>query len=206
MYRLYGTRHTGTCAAHAALAEVGADFELVEVTTREGQHLSEAYRRINPRQQVPALQLPDGSIMTEGAAILLHVADAHPAARLAPVPGSSERAQLDRWLVFFAVNVYEGELRKLFGERYTDDPNGGAAVQRAAAAYVERHYRIFEGALQGGPYFFGERFTVLDIYVWMLSQWMDGAWLRDHCPRIDALGDQVKKRRRIAPIHEANFG
>ena len=123
MYRLYGTRQTGTCAAHAALAEAGASFELIEVTTGEGQHLSEAYRRINPRQQVPALELPDGSIMTEGTAILLHLADAHPAARLAPAPGSPARAQLDRWLIFFAVNVYEGEraaVEKFVRERLED--------------------------------------------------------------------------------------
>lgn len=65
MYRLYGTWQTGTFAAHAALAEAGATFELVEVSTRDSQHRSEVCRRIQPRQQVPAPQLPDGSIMTE---------------------------------------------------------------------------------------------------------------------------------------------
>jgi glutathione S-transferase len=205
MYRLYGTRQTGSCATHAALAEAGAAFELIEVSTCQHQHLTEDYRRINPRQQVPALGLPDGSVMTEGAAILMHIADAHPNAHLAPPPGSAARAQLDRWLVFFAVNVYEGELRKLFGDRYTDDPDGAPAVQRAAADYVERQYQIFETALGPGPYAFKEQFTVLDIYVWMLAQWIDGAWLRENCPKIGALAGQVKKRPKIEPIHRKNF-
>ncbi len=61
MYQLYGTKMTGTCAVHAALAELDVPFEFVEVTTKERQHLTEEYQRVNPRQQVPALMLPDGS-------------------------------------------------------------------------------------------------------------------------------------------------
>lgn len=206
MYTLYGTKTTGTCAVHATLVEAEAPFEQIEITTRKGDHLTEEYRRINPRQQVPALRLPDGSIMTEGVAMLLHIADVHPETRLAPPPGTSMRAQLDRWLIFFAVNVYEGELRKLFGTRYTIDPLGVPAVQQAAAEYVNRHYLIFERYLTCSPYAFGEHFTVLDIYVWMLAQWQDGPWLKRECPKINALSDAVKSRPRIAPIHKANFG
>ncbi len=206
MYTLYGTLQTGTCAVQAALSEAGAEFEQVEISTRKGQHLTEEYRRINPRQQVPALRLPDGSVMTEGTAMLLHIADAFPAARLAPAPGTPARAQHDRWLIFFAVNVYEGELRKLFGDRYTADPAGAAAVQKAADEYVDRQYRIFEEALTRQPFILGEQFTVLDIYVWMLSQWMQDGWLAAHCPKIDALAKRVRNRPIIAPIHAANFG
>ncbi len=206
MYRLYGTVHTGTCAVHAALVEAGADFEKIDVNTGNGDHLSDEYRRINPRQQVPALRLPDGSIITEGPAILMHIADAHPDSRLAPVPGTPERAQHDRWLHFFSANVYEGELRKLFGDRYTQDPDGAEFVQQAATAYVQRHYSIFENALTGQPYVFGVQFTVLDIYIWMLSQWMDGAWLHSHCPKVSALACTVMDRHKIRPVHLANFG
>ena len=206
MYRLFGAYHTGTCAVQAALAEIGADFEFELVSTKDGAHMTEVYRRINPRQQVPALELGDGSVMTEGPAILLYLADAHPAKQLAPEPGSTERGLLTRWLLFFAANVYEGELRKLFGERYTDDPDGGAAVQRAAAAYVERHYLIFEENLGKGPYFFGDQFTILDIYVWMLSQWMDGAWMRENCPKVVKLANCVMERPNIQPIHAEHFG
>ncbi len=206
MYKLYGTTDTGTCAVKAALAEAGAPFEEVEITTREKQHLTEEYRKINPRQQVPSLMLPDGSIMTEGPAILLHIADTHPEARLAPTPGTSERGQHDRWLMFFAVNVYEGECRMEYGERYTTDPEGKQGVEEAARAYMERHCSIFEEALGDGPYFFGDEFSMLDIYVWMLAHWQDAAWLEANCPKIVRLANTVKVRPKIAPIHEENFG
>ncbi len=206
MYKLYGTKYTSTCAVKAALTEAGAPFEEVEITTRAEQHLTEEYRQINPRQQVPSLMLPDGSIMTESPAILLHIADAHPEVRLAPLPGTSERAQHDRWLIFFAVNVYEGELRMSRGERFTTDTNGKQGVEEAAKAYVDRHSSIFEEALGNGPYFFDNDLSMLDIYVWMLSQWQDAAWLEANCPKIVRLANTVKVRPKIVPIHEENFG
>ncbi len=206
MYKLYGSIGTGACAVKAALTEAGAPFEEVEITTSNKQHLTEEYRQINPRQQVPSLMLPDGSIMTEGSAMLLHIADSHPAVRLAPPPGTSERAQHDRWLICFAVNVYEGMLRNMLGERYTTDANGKQGVEDAARAYVDRHFNIFEETLGDGPYFFGDNFSTLDIYMWMIAQWMDAAWLEANCPKITRLANTVKVRPKIAPIHEENFG
>ena len=96
MYRLYGSLGSGSAAVEAALAETGASYEVAVIDTKEDAHLSETFRRINPRQQVPALQLPDGSVMTEGSAMLLHLADAFPEADLAPRPGTPARAQHDR--------------------------------------------------------------------------------------------------------------
>ncbi len=155
---------------------------------------------------MPALESPGGGIVTEGPAILTHLADAHPEAALVPAPGTVERAQVTRWLFFFSVNVYEGELRKLLGSRYTTDPMGGQGVQAAADDYVKRHYQIFEEQLDAGPYFLGSRFCILDIYVWMLAQWMERPWLDKNCPKTLVLADAVKARPRIAPIHELNFG
>ncbi len=206
MYKIYGWKLTGSLATEAALKEAGASYEIVPVNIRAGEQHQEEYGRINPRRQVPALALPDGSIMTEGAAILLHIADAHPQSRLAPPPGSSERAQHDRWLFFFAVNVYEGELRKGVPQNYISSADCVEAVKAAADIYVERHYRIFEEALGDGPYTFGDSFTVLDIYIWMLAQWMPPDWLAEVCPKINRLVESAKVRPNIAPVQKWHFG
>ncbi len=100
-YRLYGWLRTGSMAVEAAFAEAGVDYDFVPVSCQTDENLTEDFRRINPRQQLPALMLPDGSCMSEGSAMLLHIADAFPNARLAPTPGSSDRAQHNRWLAFF---------------------------------------------------------------------------------------------------------
>jgi glutathione S-transferase len=205
-YKLYGTVGTGTCAIHAALEELGVPYELVEIKTSEGHQNTEEYRKINPRQQVPSLMLPDGQVVTEGPAILMHLADAHPEANLVPACGTSERSQINRWLLFFSANIYEGELRKIVGHQYTTDPDGGEAVKASAIEYVNRHYEIFETVLGDGPYFLNNNFTILDIYVWMLAQWMDAKWLKDNCPKILRLADIVKARPAVAPVHKLNFG
>jgi glutathione S-transferase len=200
MYRLYGSLGSGSAAVEAALAEAGASYEVVSTSTKQKAHLTEEYRAINPRQQVPALQLPDGSVMTEGSAMLLHLADAHPQSGLAPEPGTSARAQHDRWLIFMAVNVYEGELRHFYPERYADNP---ASVVERALAYLDRHYAILEDAIRG-PYFFGEHLTMLDIYIWCMATWTDQEWLAGRFPKVHALMTKVKERPLIAPIHAAH--
>lgn len=202
MYRLYGSPGSGSAAIEAALAECGADFEVIVTRTGEKMHLTEAYKAINPRQQVPALQLPDGSFMTEGAAMMLHLADAFPKAGLAPAPGSGARAQHDRWIVFMAVNIYEGELRRAYSDRYADD---AASVKDKAAAYVERHYKILEQAVVG-PFLFGDTMTTADIYLWNMATWMDPDWLAAHCPKVHALMINIGNRPLVAPIAAAHSG
>ena len=205
MYKLYGSFGSGSAAVEAALSEAAAAYEIIATNTAEGKHLTEEYRAINPRQQVPALQLPDGSVMTEGSAMLLHIGDAHPDVGLAAKPGSPLRAQQDRWLIFMAVNMYEGELRKAYADRYTDDAAATECVRRSADAYVKRHYEILEAAVVG-PYFFGETFSMVDIYLWMLAFWMDPVWLGKNAPKVAALATAVSRRPRVKAIHQAHFG
>ena len=207
MYKLYDWNQTGGTSVRAALGELEVLYDLVEIDIRSGAQFTDEYTRINPRQQVPSLELPDGSILTENTAILMHLADTHPEADLAPHCGSVERAQINRWLSFFAMNNYGQEIRRLRPERYTTDQSAAQGIVDAATAIVKRHYDIFEGAIGDGPYFLGGRFSILDIYVWMLVQWWgdyDGM-RRDH-PKILRLVETVMDRPKIKPVHEAHFG
>lgn len=205
MYLLYGSNGSGSASVEAALALSGAEYQVVQTPTAEGMHLTEDFKAINPRQQVPALRLPDGSVMTEGSAMMLHLADALPAARLAPAPGTPARAQHDRWLIFMAVNIYEGELRKAYSDRYTDDPNGVDGVRTSADAYVKRHHAILEEGI-AGPFLLGEQMSMADVYLWMLAGWMDQDWLAAHCPKITALAAAIGQNALVAPIHAVHFG
>jgi glutathione S-transferase len=205
MYRLYGSPGSGSASVEVALAEIGVDYTVTLVNTGHREHLTEEYRTINPRQQVPSLALPDGSVMTEGAAMMLHLADAFPASRLAPQPGSSTRAQHDRWLIFMAVNIYEGELRKAYAERYSDDAAGAEAVRANADTYVKRHHQILEQAI-AGPFLLGGEMTMADIYLWMLACWMEQDWLTTHCPKISAIAAAIGGRPLVVPIQAAHFG
>lgn len=204
-YRLFGRRQTGSMAVEAVLAEAGIAHDAVPVARPKTNEEIAAFAAINPRLQVPVLIHPDGTVITEGPAILTHLADAHPQAGLIPKPGSAARARHDRWLAFFQANVYEGMLRELFAERYTSDRAGAEPVARAATAYVRRHFEIFEPELGPGPYLAGSSLSVFDIYLWMLCHWIDEAWLLTRCPAIARLASTASARPALARVAAAHF-
>ena len=181
MYRVYWDVGTGAFIPIALLTKVGTAWEGVRLDRRAGQHRAPDYLAINPMGQIPTLVLPGGTILTETAAMVLHIADAFPEAQLAPPGGTSARATFDRWLIFSAAVFYEADLRFYYPERYTADADGVDGVRRAAQDQLERVTAILlEHALQPGPFVLGHRFTAVDLYVAMLVSWMpDGPGRRE---------------------------
>lgn len=203
-YRLYGRRQTGVMAIEAALVEAGIPFTLINTPRPTTPEEMAAFAAINPRLQVPVLIHPDGTVITEGPAILTHIADATPAAGLIPPPGTSARALHDRWLAFFHANVYEAMLRELNPARYGDEA-AAPAIKTAATAYVRQHFQLFEAELGAGPYMFREKVCILDIYLWMLCYWIDADWLATNCPRLNRLWTTAQTRPALAKVGHAHF-
>lgn len=204
-YKLYGWSLSGSMAVDGALAEVGADYDYVEIDAEAEENRTPEFLKINPRGQVPVVVLPDGTVVTESPAILVHLADAFPAAGLVPAPGTSARATHDRWLAFAQANIYEGMLRFFYSDRYTTDPAGTDGVKAAADAYINRHFKIFDEALAGsGPFLFGEQLSVVDIYVWVLCHWIDMEALRKDCPNLGKLFDAANARPALKAVAVRN--
>ncbi|MFM7443516.1 MAG: glutathione S-transferase family protein [Tabrizicola sp.] len=208
-YVLYGRRQTGSMAVQAALDLCGADWTFRQTPRPTTAVELAALQSVNPRGQVPILIHPDGTVITEGPAILLHLADAFPAAGLAPPSGTSARAWHDRWLAFYQANVYEGMLRELFPDRYTTDAASAPALAAAATTYVRDHFHIFEAEIASRapqPFFCGTKPAVLDLYVWMLCFWMDADWLAAHCPTLTAHWHRMRAISALAQIETEHFG
>ena len=205
MYKLYWSPDTGAFAPHAVLEEVGAAYELSRVDTTKGEHRTPAFLALNPRGQIPALALPDGTVISESAAMVLHLADAHPAAGLLPPPGDSARAQVYRWLFFCVANIYEADLRYYCPERYTDDPAGRDGVRAAGARQMRDSFAIIERSLDPGPFLLGTRTSVADLYLTMLANWGSAAEAATGCPRIAKLCALVRARPAVARIWSQNF-
>ena len=147
-------------APHAALAEIGADYELVLIERDEAQ-TDPGYRALNPLGVVPTLV--DGElVLTESAAIILYLADRYPEARLAP----QERAEFYRWLVFMTNTLQTTMLRFFYPERY-----GGGAVEEVAQAEAQRHFDLIESHLDGREWLAGEHRTGADLFLLMLTRW-----------------------------------
>ena len=95
-YRLYNRVGSGGFVVEAALALAETAFELEELDSRPSTPLPESFRVHNPWRQVPTLILPDGSTMSETAAILIDLSACHQDKELGPRPGTTAHAQFLR--------------------------------------------------------------------------------------------------------------
>jgi glutathione S-transferase/GST-like protein len=206
MYKLYWAPGTGAMAPQALLEEIGAEYEKIVIDYDNDEHKSDAFLSVNPMGQIPALVLPDGTLMTETAAMLVQIVDRHPEAKLAPPAGSAERARFLRWLFFLASSVYPAVLRFYYSDRHSTDPSAAEGIKAAAGTDLDEQFKILEDALDPGPYLLGEAFSAVDILLWMLIQWHpDSARLFAAAPRIKQVAELVQARPAIAriwPEHE----
>ena len=183
-YRLYGRNGSGSMAVQVALEECGAPYERIWVG-KEPAELA-AYRKINPMAKVPSLGLPDGTVMFESAAMLIHLAAAHPQAKLAPQAGSSRHALFLQWMVFLSANVYEAVLRLYYPDRYSSSGAAGAdSIREKATADFLAQLELISAHL--GPYVLGDVYSVADPYLYMLASWAPGEQSALHA-RLPALG------------------
>jgi glutathione S-transferase len=189
--RLYYRPGTSSMAPHAALAEIGVEYELVEID-RETSQTDPSYRALNPTGVVPTL-VDDDLVLSETAAILLYLADRFPEARLAPV--AEARPQFYRWLVFLTNTVQTATLRLLYPERY-----GDASVSWIAAEELATHFDMLDRELEGRKWLVGEHRTAADLFLFMVTRWgrrLDPpAWerpnLRTHFVRTLALPGVIR--------------
>jgi glutathione S-transferase len=198
-YKLFGWAGSGSMAVQVALEEIGVPYERIWVA-REPQALAE-FRKLNPTGRVPALELPDGTVMFESAAMLIHLAAAHGEARLAPSPGTAAHARFLQWMVFMSANVYESVLRIYYSDRYS---NRGSEDAAAIAAKATDDY-FAQLALVGGslaPYVLGGDYSLADVYLYMLASWSPGEPARLHArtPKIGAHAALLKARPAVAKV------
>lgn len=164
-------------AVHVWLHEIGAPFELQWVDRANAAHKSPAYLKLNPNGLIPVLQ--DGElVLYETAAIGLHLADTHPAARLAPPLGSAERAHCYKWLVWLTNTMQATLIHYFYPGRLVDEGNdaGAAQVKAHAQARVGQCLAQLDAQLatHGGPWLLGDAYSVVDAYAFMLCRWTRG--------------------------------
>jgi glutathione S-transferase len=155
----------------------------------------EALRRISPAAKIPVLVLADGTVVSESAAILIHLTNAHPAAALAPVAGSSAHAHFLQWMVFLSANAYEAALRFFYPDRYSAAGEGAAAqIKRQALADWTGHLENVQAALS--PYVLGAELSAADHYLYMLASWypLDDPTLVSRLPKLRQHAELVRRR------------
>ena len=205
MFKLYARPSAGSAAVEALLTECGAAFEIIDILRAPDGTVPRSYLQINPRGEVPTLRLPDNRIMTESAAMMIYLADLHPAAGLAPSVTSPLRGRYLRWMLFFATGVYMADLRMYFPARHSTDAGHADAIKAKAIEDMERDYDIFAEALGEGPFILGQSISAIDIYAAMLLSWApDVAQLFARHGNIKKLYDLVAARPKIAKVWARN--
>jgi glutathione S-transferase len=198
--RLYYKPGACSLAVHVALRELdlACDLERVDTDAQKTETGAD-YSRINPNGHVPALALDDGEVLTEGPAILQYLADAHPAATLAPPAGTLARARLQQWL-----NFTSAELHKAFSPFFAAEPPAGAA-REAAEARLRRRLGYPESALADGrPYLLGDGYSVADIHAFAIVRWADPVGLGlNRWPHLKAFAARIAARPRVAAAMRA---
>ena len=182
----------GSCAlsCHIALEWAGVDYEAVRLS-HDDLH-SDAFLAINPKAKVPALQLDDGTVVTEALAILSHIAHAHEGADgLLPAPGVPRAQMLE------ALSELTGEFHPAFAPlhvpgRYTDDEDGHDAVKAAARTRIRSHYDRWNERMAGRDWVLDGR-SAVEPYLYVMCRWSGmvdasiGNWpnLADHARRVE---------------------
>ena len=172
MITLFGIPGTATTAPHMVLEELGTlyDFVLVERTDDGVPTAPPGYLEMSPFGKVPVLKHNE-LVLTESAAICLHLADAFPDHDLIPKVGTPERAEAMRWLMFLTNTVQAAYLRFFYPARHTADANVAEAVVAAAVVELPALRDEIAKQLGSGPFLLGGAFTIADIYLAMLSSW-----------------------------------
>jgi GST-like protein len=185
-YRLYAAKGGGSMLAEIGLELAGAPYEILDVPWDDVGWNSTVLKDLNPLGQVPTLIMPDGSVMSESAAILQHLADKYPKAGLAPPVDAPERAAFLRWLSFFVSAIYPTFTYGDVTERWVGkghETGAGKALRAATDDHRKMLWRFLEGQVQPKPWFLGERFSALDLYLWAMIHWRPGKdWFKSECP------------------------
>ncbi len=204
MYKLYARNGAGSVAVEALLAACGADYEVVVLNRNPDGSFEDFFHAINPKAEVPTLVLPDGSIMTESAAMMVFIAEQHPQAGLAPLPGAPHRAGFLRWQVYLATALYMSDLRLFYPQRYTKDAAGAEGIRARAEETMMQEFAIYAEALGEGPFMLG-RLSALDIYAAMLCTWApDVAALFARHPNLKRMYDAVLENAAVQKVWKRN--
>lgn len=204
-YTLFSVPGWGSALTETMLALCSVPVRIEDVTgfDRPGAP-RERLSSVNPLAQVPTLLLPDGTVMTESAAITLLLSERYPQAELAPDPRAPRRPDFLRRLIWIAANVYPTFTYGDYPERWVSTDAQSLTV--STDAYRERLWRQLESELSEGGWVLGAHFSALDVYVAVMTHWKPRrAWFAAHCPRLHAIAVRVDDHPLLNAVLRRNF-
>jgi GST-like protein len=201
-FTLFGAKGSGSAAVEAALTLLAAPFRIVDAASWEPGPGRDELARVNPLTQIPTLVLPDGGVMTESAAILIHLGLAYPDSPLLPAD-TARRAQALRGLVYIAANCYAAIGVIDYPERWCADADDAMRkrIQAGTRARLHALWDTFADTFPAQPFLAGAQPGALDLLAAVVSKWSGS---RQHLatarPAFAALLARIEADPRVAPV------
>ena len=196
--KLYFSPGACSLSPHIVLRESGLKFDLEQVNLQTKKTKAGAdFLAVNPKGQVPVLQLDDGDKLTEGPAIVQYIADQKPESGLAPKAGTLARYHTQEWL-----NYVTSELHKVFAPLFR--PNTPEEYVKITKEMLGARFAYLDKHLTGRQYLMGESFTIPDAYCFVVTGWTKykdidlGGW-----PNLKSYMDRVAARPKVQEAMKA---
>lgn len=196
--KLYYAPGACSLSPHIVLREAGLSFELEQVDNKEKRTKSgQDFWDINPKGQVPVLELDEGGRLTEGPVVVQYIADKKPGSGLAPACGSPERYRVQEWL-----NFTTSELHKTFGPIFR--PTTPEEFKKISKENLGKRFDWLDKQLAGRQYLMGDKFTIADAYLFTVLRWSPridvdlARW-----PNLKAYVDRVAARPKVREALQA---
>jgi len=162
--KLYYSPGACSLAPHIAMRELGIPVDLKKVDLKAKQYEGGDYKQVNGKGYVPAIQMDDGTVLTEAPVILQYLADQKPEAGLAPKPGDPARYKLQEALNFITSEMHKG-MGNFFNPALTEE------WRKAVTDRLGLRLDWLSTQLKGKQYLMGDKFTVADAYLFTILNW-----------------------------------
>ena len=163
--KLYYSPGACSLSPNIVAHEAGIPIELVKVDTGTKKIVADGdFFAVNPKGYVPALQLDDGQVLTEGPAIVQYLGDLKPESGIVPKAGTMERYRLQEMLGYI-----NSEIHKAYSPLFY--PNTPAETAEERKAYLKKRYKLLDERLGKQPFLLGDKFTAADAYLFTVTNW-----------------------------------
>ncbi|MEZ4704009.1 MAG: glutathione S-transferase family protein [Bdellovibrionota bacterium] len=199
--KLIGCRGTGSAIAEAFLTLADLSYEVEEVDYDKESKQRHYLRSLNPLIQVPTLVLPDQSVLTETFAIAQYAQLMCPEYTFIP----SQDIHFWRWIMFINAAIYPTFTYGDSPQKWVRPLDGQKDLRKSTDDRRKQLWGQMEG--QGKlPYFLGDEFSAIDIYIYVMSHWRPGYdWFVQSCPRLASIAQKVEMHPKLQDLWDVHF-
>ena len=203
-YHLYAHRNSYAMTTHLMLEELGIDYDVTWFNVHHPEDFPADFLELNPNARVPVLITPDGPLY-ESAATMMHLAEHHDS-RFLPTGGRQRDLAL-QWLFYLMSTLQPEVLIQFHPERYfPGDETMQQKILAASLRELEPVWRVIDDALDPGPYFLGDEYSICDMLFLMQAVWTENQppdlINYSNCRRQMRTAFQRPAVQRILSIHE----